>query len=424
MINRFNKLIIVTCTSLIINSVYGANKKILSNNLNELNSQIQQINQSLSSKQQQKQQLDKALKNSKMAIIRSENLLKQLNEQRNNDLAQLSELAQSLPQLNQATEQAKNTVNAGVLALYQQIQQLQQTHNTLLNDNQTLEQERKKIYIINLLRAQQQKFIQLNKQLDQLQQLNQNLQLKINNLNQKLGFTSKQYQQLLESTTQTKQQAIQVKQQIIVETSKLSNLKQQQQQLNSLLKNLLLSEQKDRQQRLEAQKQAKQKKKSQRNSNTQTQNDELANKDTNNNIEIQTDKIDNSFTDNSPFLKRKLAKPLQGKISVGFGQIRDSVKNMGILFNSSDNSPIHAISNGTVLFSDNLPGFGQIVVIDHGDNYNSVYSGILAKVTKGSKVQAGQVIGTSGNENNQPMGGVYFELRHLGKPINPTKLVS
>jgi septal ring factor EnvC (AmiA/AmiB activator) len=121
-------------------------------------------------------------------------------------------------------------------------------------------------------------------------------------------------------------------------------------------------------------------------------------------------------------LSRKLTRPVEGKISVGFGQMRDSVRNNGVLLSVNDNTPVYAISNGSVLFSGELPGFGQIIVIDHGDNYTSVYSGILSKVAKGTYVSAGSQIAISGNNSNQPMGGVYFELRHLGKPVNPTKL--
>ena len=120
-------------------------------------------------------------------------------------------------------------------------------------------------------------------------------------------------------------------------------------------------------------------------------------------------------------MARKLTKPVAGNILVGFGQMRDSVKNNGVLV-AATNSPIYAISQGTVLFSGVLPGFGQIVVIDNGDNYTSVYSGILSKVNKGARVSSGQQIGLSGGADNQPMGGVYFELRHLGKPVNPSRL--
>jgi septal ring factor EnvC (AmiA/AmiB activator) len=267
-------------------------------------------------------------------------------------------------------------------------------------------------------------------------------------LNKRLGTTSQQHQQLLAVKDKTVQQSISVKQQIDTERSKLSHLKQRQAQLNKLLQQLALAEKKQKQaaaKKAAAEAKARQTaavvktQTSNSPSSTAKQQESIAVSSNNDSVDdvkitnatpatpqtipaIKPTVADNSVEDNSPFMARKLAKPISGEVAVGFGQMRDSVKNNGVLIHANDNTPVYSVSRGTVLFSGELPGFGQIIVIDNGDNYTSVYSGVLSKVAKGVTVTAGQLIASSGAEANQPMGGVYFELRHLGKPVNPNKL--
>ncbi len=397
----------------------------LSNNIKDLTGQINQINQDLAAKQQKQQQIAAALKDSQSAITKSQALLAKLRKQRDGDLQQLQQLSAAIPQMESATLQAKALVTQSINQIYSQINKINSHPDSLFAANSSLDDERKKIYLTELLKVEQGKYQQLNQKLLQLQNLNSKLQSEVTRLDKQLGEKSQQHQQLVQTTQEKTQQVIAVKQQIDQEKKQLNHLKQRQAQLNKLLKQIADTE---RKQQLAAKKAAaaaaaQQKKiaaantsnnSAAGNATTTTQQPPVATKPINN------ANIDTSVEDNSPFLSRKLARPVSGKIVVGFGQMRDSVRNNGVLLQTTDNSPVFAMSNGTVLFSGELPGFGQIIVIDHGDNYTSVYSGVLAQVAKGSRVKTGQQIASTGSENNQPMGGIYIELRHLGKPVNPT----
>lgn len=411
----------------------SASKSGYNNDVNALNTQIQQINQELTTKQQQKQQLDKALRNSQGAISKAAELLRQLKAKRDADLQQLQQLQVTIPQMTDATNQAKTQVAKSIATIYQQLKQFDNQQQSVLSGNDSLETERMQVYMTKILKVQSEKYNQLNAKLGQLQVLNTKLQNEVDRLSARLGETSKQHDTLLTGLTKTQQQAQNVQQQIALDKAKLSDLKQKQARLNRLLKQIAEQERKQKaQQQALLRKQQQQANAASAKANATSKSGGVPvivpKSATDNNVAQTTGKkvqpaiIDNSVEDNSPFMARKLVKPVNGTISVGFGQMRDSVRNNGVLLTVANNTPVYAVSNGVVLFSGELPGFGQIVVIDNGDNYTSVYSGILASVKKGARVTSGQQIASSGTASNQPMSGVYFELRHLGKPVNPNAL--
>lgn len=376
-------------------SATSANSSPTAKSVTEINNQIKQINKDLSTKQVQKQQLDSALKGSQDAINKTALLLKQLKAKHDADLNQIAQLQQTIPQITNATNQAKELVSKSTAQIYGQIKLIEAQKQSIFSGNDSLDSSRKQEYLMQILKAQNSKYTELNKKLTDLQNLNTRLQDEVTRLSQKLDDTSKKHQNLVSNLTTTQQQTVVVQQQIKQEQSKLANLKQRQAELNQLLKKL-------------AQKPAKKApSKSLSNGGSQS---------------VNLTDADQSSEDNSPFMSRTIVQPVSGSISVGFGQMRDSVKNNGVLLTVADNSPVLSVSNGVVMFSGELPGFGNIIVVDNGDNYTSVYSGVVSQIKKGTKVSTGQKIASTGTAANQPMGGFYFELRHLGKAVNPTKL--
>nr|WP_246490894.1 peptidoglycan DD-metalloendopeptidase family protein [Chitinivorax tropicus] len=123
-------------------------------------------------------------------------------------------------------------------------------------------------------------------------------------------------------------------------------------------------------------------------------------------------------------LKGKLRLPARGEIRHRFGDTRGdggtTWKGIFIRTNSSD--PIHAVATGRVVFADWLRGFGNLLIIDHGGGYLSLY-GHNESVLKqpGDRVNAGDVVAHAGNTGGADETGLYFELRHLGKPLNPAQ---
>jgi septal ring factor EnvC (AmiA/AmiB activator) len=123
-------------------------------------------------------------------------------------------------------------------------------------------------------------------------------------------------------------------------------------------------------------------------------------------------------------LKGKLPWPSAGNIRHRFGTPRGSgdLSWKGVLVMARPGTPVHAISHGRVAFADWLRGFGLLMIIEHGDGYMSLYghSESLFKDV-GDWVEAGEIIGKVGDTGGREMSGLYFEIRHLGTPVDPMR---
>ena len=120
-------------------------------------------------------------------------------------------------------------------------------------------------------------------------------------------------------------------------------------------------------------------------------------------------------------LKHKLTWPIKGKIKHRFGQQKQGyLKWKGVFISANVGKQIQTIHNGTILFADWLKGYGLVTVIDHGNGYMSLYAHnqtLLKNV--GDQVEQGEPIALVGQSGGQSRAGVYFEIRHRGKAVNP-----
>ncbi len=126
----------------------------------------------------------------------------------------------------------------------------------------------------------------------------------------------------------------------------------------------------------------------------------------------------------SPFvqLKGKLHLPVRGELANRFGSPREDggATWRGIFIRSPAGQEVRAVASGRVVFSDWLRGFGNMVIVDHGDGYMSLYGNneTLYKQA-GETVRAGDAIATVGNSGGNPQTGLYFEMRYQSRPFDP-----
>lgn len=120
-------------------------------------------------------------------------------------------------------------------------------------------------------------------------------------------------------------------------------------------------------------------------------------------------------------LKHKLAWPVKGRLLRSFGSKKQGyLKWKGVLLGASIGNQVQTIYNGTVIFSDWLKGYGLLTVIDHGNGYMSLYAHnqtLLKSI--GDRVETGEPIALVGQSGGQDRPGLYFEIRHQGKAVNP-----
>ena len=122
-------------------------------------------------------------------------------------------------------------------------------------------------------------------------------------------------------------------------------------------------------------------------------------------------------------LKGQLRLPVRGAIVGRFGAPREGNTTWkGLFIRATAGSEVKSIANGRVVFADWMRGFGNLMIVDHGGDYLSIYGNndsLLKQV--GDSVRGGETVASVGNSGGNPESGLYFELRHQGQAIDPMK---
>ncbi len=123
--------------------------------------------------------------------------------------------------------------------------------------------------------------------------------------------------------------------------------------------------------------------------------------------------------------KGRLAVPARGRIIDGFGRHKHPEFNSftvsnGISIAAPSGADVHAVYDGQVIFADYFKGYGNMVIIDHGGGFFSLYAHaarILKKV--GATVSRNDVVAIVGDVDSSKGPMLYFEIRYQGKPVDP-----
>jgi septal ring factor EnvC (AmiA/AmiB activator) len=117
---------------------------------------------------------------------------------------------------------------------------------------------------------------------------------------------------------------------------------------------------------------------------------------------------------------------VKGELINTFGAPREEtgVQWKGLFIRSTTGETVHAIADGRVVYADWLRGFGNLLILDHGGGYMSLYAnneGLVRQV--GDSVRSGDVVAQVGSSGGHPESGLYFELRRDGKAFDPMKWI-
>lgn len=124
--------------------------------------------------------------------------------------------------------------------------------------------------------------------------------------------------------------------------------------------------------------------------------------------------------------KGVLPLPVQGAILNRIGKRKDSSYESYIVYNGINiktpkGTPVRVIYEGKVLFAGPLEGYGNLIIVGHGEQFHSLYGHLDEIITAvGKKVRSGQIIAKSGDTGSLVGESLYFELRRMGKPIDPS----
>lgn len=116
-----------------------------------------------------------------------------------------------------------------------------------------------------------------------------------------------------------------------------------------------------------------------------------------------------------------LGWPVAGNLLASFGgNLPDGRRSDGVLIGASAGTTVKAVADGTVVYADWMTGYGNILIIDHGNGYMSLYAhndGLLKDA--GDAVKRGDSVASVGTSGGQDSPALYFELRRNGTPVNP-----
>lgn len=123
----------------------------------------------------------------------------------------------------------------------------------------------------------------------------------------------------------------------------------------------------------------------------------------------------------------RLRWPVRGELTGRFGapRLEGGTTWRGVFIRAANGTEVHAVADGKVVFADWMRGFGNLIIVEHGDGYMTVY-GNNESVFKspGDDVSAGDVIASVGTSGGQEESGLYFEIRYRGQPQDPAKWVA
>jgi len=122
-------------------------------------------------------------------------------------------------------------------------------------------------------------------------------------------------------------------------------------------------------------------------------------------------------------LKGRLPWPSKGKLIARFGSSKGAgMRWDGVVIAGQEGQEVKAVHHGRVAFAEWLRGFGLLLIIDHGNGYMSLYGHNQSLFKEaGDWVEAGEMIALVGSSGGRLKSGVYFSIRKKGKPVNPKR---
>ncbi len=352
-----------------------------SNRLENVQIEIHSLAEKLDQTKASKAELYKQLKQQSKAVSKLNRELHKLDQQLQQQSTQLKQIKQQQQQQNKSQEKQQQALNEQLRAAYFSAQP--NYLKVLLNQSDIANLSRSKVYFHYFHQARQQ---QLTDIVTTLQSLNNEQQQLTTAQQRHQQLYNKRKEQKKKLNQQNKQRTNTLKQldsKLDSQAARLSSLHEEEQSLQAVFKSISQKKQ-------------------------------------------ATPSPKKTTISSTKFAKNKgaLPWPIKGKVTARYGSSRNLGKLtwQGIMIKAPAGKSVIASAAGRVVFSDWLRGFGLLLIIDHGDQYMTLYGNnqsLLKEV--GDTVNTNELIALSGDKGIRQNVGLYFEIRHKGSPTNPSK---
>jgi murein hydrolase activator len=378
--------------------------------LNNIHERIESLTKELGKTKEAHADAADALKESEKAISETNRKLFELQQAQKKHSESLQELQSQKSGLENTIEGQKNQLSKQI---YQQYLHGQQTYlQLILKEQDPSAISRQLQYFSYISRARQALINNMGSNLERVTKLNEET---ANALKEVLSLKGKQETERknLESQKQAHSKVVEkLSSQISAQRNEIDKLKRDEKSLSQLVERLARAPQ------------PKPQKPTQANSSSKEPSNKPEAETTPQRPLATNDSLPSNAFDGGSFesLRGKLNLPVRGEVTNKFGNSRQDtgLTWKGLFIKSSEGNEVKSIANGRVVFADWMRGFGNLIIVDHGGGYMSLYGNNQALLRKiGDTVKGGDTIASVGNSGGNDTSGVYYELRNHSKPFDP-----
>ena len=394
--------------------------------LNTVRREIRNVQSDIAKKEAARKAAQSAIAESEQTLKTTRKELGSLSQQRLQSEQKLAELTARIQATQVRITDTRKRVSAMLTSQYQRGQ-----HDAmlmLLNSGDPNQRSRDVVYYQHIAKAQTTVISQLRQQQTQLQALSVQLEQELQRLNKLTGRKASEKTQLESVKAVQQAESTELSNQIHNQQQKLAELKANEQRLGNLLVQI---QRQAEAQRIAAAKQRKARQEAARKENERRRKAvEEAKKAGKQPIPedtkpVQVETVDAVVDDSASGqafrrLQGRMKLPVAGQLTGRFGGRREEGSTWkGVFISASPGQAVRSVADGRVAYASYLRGYGNTVVVDHGGNYLTVYTGLSSVGrSSGNNVRAGDTLGSSGTLESGET-GLYFEIRYMGRPVNP-----
>lgn len=380
--------------------------------LSQLQKQLEELKKELDQAQEEHKDAADALKESEVAISGANRKLHEISKQQTDNKKELAKLEAESIATNRALAQQQKLLSG---QLYQQYIHGQQSYvQMILQSQRPSEVARDLHYFSYVAKARADLISDMQSNLNKITRLNE---LTASKLQEITDLKQKQIDEkrILEQQKKQKSNVVSsLSHQIAEQRGQIKKLSRDEKRLSQLVSRLAQITPKKKKAKAAALPTAK------ATSNTNmAANNEKPNQEKLSNEKLPSDSFSGA---NFSALKGKLRLPVRGEVSNRFGSIRQDsgISWKGLFIKANEGAEVKAVAPGRVVFADWLRGFGNLIILDHGDGYMSLYGNNQSVLKQaGETVRSGDTIASVGNTGGNESNGLYYELRNQSRPFDP-----
>ncbi|HEY9209777.1 MAG TPA: peptidoglycan DD-metalloendopeptidase family protein [Methylotenera sp.] len=378
--------------------------------LDDVHERLESLKKELNSSQEAHKDAADALKESEIAISAANKKLYEINQRQQENKKILNKLQADSESTNQTLAQHQKLLSG---QLYQQYVYGQQSYLRMILQSEKPSQIARDVhYFSYIAKARAETIKQMQDSLTKISRLNEETAAALQEVAELKNRQIQERQELQQQKAAKSKVVKSLSQQISAQRSEIKKLSRDEKRLAQLVKRLT--------QIASAKPKPTKKSLASRNNNLPAgESGKPANEVVASNNALPSDDLSGI---NFAALKGKLRLPVRGDVTNKFGANRadSGISWKGLFIRANEGSEVRSVASGRVVFSDWLRGFGNLIIVDHGNGYMSLYGNNQAVLKQaGDNVRGGDAIAYVGNSGGNETNGLYYELRRQSRPFDP-----